>query len=150
MNCRFCFRQNFSYHEIDPTFENEIELIKKNKDLTEVILSGGDPLILKNEILENLLNNLSNIPHIKRIRIHTRLLTAFPSRVDKPFLKILSNIKKQIIFVLHVNHPNELDEKNFLAIKKIQKLNIPFLSQSVLLKDINDNTKTLFDLYETL
>lgn len=150
MNCRFCFRRNLKYKIIDSNFNKELSLIKKRENLSEIILSGGDPLLLNLLDLENLLKNLDSINHIKRIRFHTRLLTAFPEMIDEKFLQILSKIKKQIIFVLHVNHLNELDDAIFQAIEKIQKLNIPFLSQTVLLKKVNDSTDTLLNLFEAL
>ena len=150
MNCRFCFRQNFKYRVKDKTFKEEFRFLKSKNDISELILSGGDPLILENSILRTLINNLDKIPHIKRIRFHTRLLTALPERIDEELITILQNCNKQIIFALHVNHPNELDEDIFNAISKLQSLNIPFLTQTVLLKGVNDNSNIFLNLFETL
>lgn len=150
MNCRFCFRQNLKYCIGDYFFKKEIEDIAEDQNISEVILSGGDPLTLDNLALNNLLQSLEKIPHVKRIRFHTRLLTALPERVDRGLIDLLRENSKQIIFVLHVNHPLELDEDVFLSIKKMQALNIPFLSQTVLLKNINDSPKILLELFEAL
>jgi EF-P beta-lysylation protein EpmB len=150
MHCRFCFRKNFNYHLKDSLFKNELALLQKKKEISELILSGGDPLMMENEDLNLLMEKIEKMAHLKRVRFHTRMLIAFPERVDEFLLKIFKNFKKQIIFVLHVNHPQELDEEVFSSIRKLQLLNIPFLSQSVLLKKINNDPNILLRLFELL
>jgi EF-P beta-lysylation protein EpmB len=150
MNCRFCFRKNFSKLQCSPCFKEELSWIKKNTDIREVILSGGDPLFLSNKNLENLFIELDKIEHIKRIRLHTRFIIGIPERIDKSLLKILSASNKQIYFVIHCNHPKELDEDIFNVLKKIHSLGIPVLSQSTLLKKINDHTDVLENLFTLL
>ncbi len=150
MHCRYCFRKNFSYEVSRKDFLPELAVIEKDASLHEIILSGGDPLSLGNEELKKLLESLDKIPHIKRIRFHTRFPIGIPERIDEPFLKILEEMTKQIIFVIHSNHPKELDSTIFSSLKKIQKLGIPILNQSVLLKGINDSLDTLKELFETL
>ncbi len=150
MHCRYCFRKNFSYEVDRKDFQPEISLIEKDTSLREIILSGGDPLSLSNAQLKNLLESLGNISHIKRIRFHTRFPIGIPERIDEEFLSILDSFAKQIHFVIHTNHPKELDSTIFCALKKIQKLGIPVLNQSVLLKGINDCVFTLKELFETL
>ncbi len=147
MNCRFCFRKNFDYETEEKSFEKEIELIKQDPSLKEIILSGGDPLSLSNEKLGEFINA---IPHIKKIRFHTRFPIGIPERIDEGFLEILKNAKSQIIFVIHCNHANELDNDIFLSLKKIQCLGIPILNQSVLLKGVNDTVLALKELSESL
>lgn len=145
MNCRFCFRKSSSQ------FNNEtIELIKEDKSLAEIILSGGDPLSLSNKKLHLLFQQLKQIKHLKRIRIHTRFIIGFPERINKGLLKIFKDTDKQIYIVIHVNHPKELDEEIFKALGKVQKLKIPILTQSVLLKGVNDSIKVLKELFELL
>lgn len=145
MNCRFCFRKFFDKkNKLD--FKEEINLIKNDFSLEEIILSGGDPLALSNAILENLLKNLDEISHIKRIRFHTRFLLGYPERINSRFIKILKKISKNIIFVFHINHPNELDKNIFSSIKKLKKINCLLLNQSVLLKDVNDSFEILNNL----
>jgi EF-P beta-lysylation protein EpmB len=145
MNCRFCFRK-FFYKNNRTDLTNELNFIKKDTSIEEIILSGGDPLSLNDAALEDLLTKLDEIPHIKRIRFHTRFIIAYPKRISSQFLKILKKIKKPIIFVLHTNHPKELDTKVIRAIKKLKKINCLLLNQSVLLKGVNDSFKILNSL----
>lgn len=150
MHCRFCFRQNFPYETAVTLFEKEIEFLQKDASIEEVILSGGDPLSLSDQTLSSLFGALEKIPHIKRVRFHTRFPIGIPERIDESFLALLENCKKQIFFVIHCNHPLELDEDVQNCLKKIQKLGIPVLSQSVLLKGVNDQEEVLFELCQKL
>jgi EF-P beta-lysylation protein EpmB len=147
MHCRYCFRQNFSYETETEGFFQELELIRNNQELHEVILSGGDPLSLKNSSLIPLLSELNKIPHLKYIRFHTRTLIADPTRIDETLLKALSELKKRVVFVVHVNHPKELGEDLKACFDHLQKIGIQLLSQSVLLKGINDDLLTLQKLF---
>lgn len=150
MHCRYCFRQHFDYETQDKTFREEIELIKQDSSIHEVILSGGDPLSLSDEILENLLLQIDEIDHIKRIRFHTRFPIGIPERIDTKFLSVIKNIRKQIWFVIHINHARELDVDILNSFKELQRLGCVLLSQSVLLKGINDDVETLKQLCEQL
>ncbi len=150
MHCRFCFRQNYDYDSSYRTFEKEIDLIQNDPSLHEVILSGGDPLSLSDRELESLLERLDAIDHIKIIRFHTRFPIGIPERISVEFLEILKKISKQIVMILHINHPNELDDELFMKVKEIQKLGILVLSQTVFLKDVNDSVKTLKELLFSL
>ncbi|MBN1914747.1 MAG: KamA family radical SAM protein [Parachlamydiales bacterium] len=142
MHCRFCFRKNqpkISTHN----FDKELQRIEENRSLSEIILSGGDPLMLPDTIFQQLLQNLDNIPHITRIRIHTRMPLAHPERISAQFLKILTKSQKQLIVVLHTNHAQELDEAIFSSMHAIASLGIPIFSQSVLLRGVNDTVEDL-------
>lgn len=150
MHCRYCFRKNFDYEVHRKDFSLELDLIAKDPSLKEIILSGGDPLSLSDETLENLLTSLDLIPHLQRIRFHSRFPIGIPERISDPFLQILSKISKQIYFVVHTNHPKELDFDILNSLKKIQKLGIPVLNQAVLLKGVNDSTSILKELFENL
>lgn len=150
MNCRFCFRQNFEYETLRKTYDDELELIAADESVHEVILSGGDPLSLSNHVLKELFHQLDNIPHVKRIRFHTRFPVGIPERIDEGFLSLLKNQSKQIWFVVHINHPNELDDDVLLHLKAVQCLGIPVLTQTVLLKDVNDDCATLKYMFEEL
>ena len=150
MHCRFCFRQNFPYETENKGFEKEIAYLEKDPSITEVILSGGDPLSLSDASLSSLFAAFEKIPHIKRIRFHTRFPLGIPERIDDSFLEILSSASAQIFFVIHCNHPKELDQDVILHLRKILKLGIPVLNQSVLLKGVNDEEKVLLELSETL
>lgn len=150
MHCRYCFRQNFPYETAEKGFEEELKAIREDESLSEIILSGGDPLSLSDAALGSLLNDLDAIPHLKRIRFHTRFPIGIPERIDAPFLSQLRSLRKQLFFVIHCNHPRELDGDTFSALKKIQLLGIPVLNQSVLLKGVNDSEETLLALSEAL
>ena len=150
MHCRFCFRQHFPYETTLSGFEEEIAYLEKTKSLSEVILSGGDPLSLSTETLEQLFDAFQKISHLHRIRFHTRFPLGIPERIDAPFLNLLASCKQQIVFIIHCNHPIELDEDVTRALKKIHKQGIPILNQSVLLKGVNDEEKTLLKLSEAL
>jgi len=150
MHCRYCFRKNFSYKQEDHTFQKEIEYIKQNNSIKEVILSGGDPLSLEQSLLEKLVEALDKLQHVKRLRFHTRFPIGIPERIDEKFIAMLERIRMQVWFVIHCNHPKELDADIFVALKKVQKLGIPVLNQSVLLKGVNDDEKILIDLYQKM
>ena len=149
MNCRFCFRKNFEYKK-DENFEEELKKISQDQTIKEIILSGGDPLFLSNKVLEDLMNKLDQIKHLKRIRFHTRSIIAYPERIDEKILEILKKSQKQIVFVFHINHPIEIDRDVEKAISKLHKQHFLLFSQSVLLKGINDSFDTLKELFEKL
>jgi EF-P beta-lysylation protein EpmB len=150
MHCRYCFRQNFPYETEEKKFTADIAYIANDPTLSEVILSGGDPLSLSDGELAALFHSLDSIPHLKRIRFHTRFPIGIPERIDSSFLDLLSSSSKQIFFIVHINHPRELDGDVMAALKKIQCLGIPVLNQSVLLKGVNDDERTLLSLSEVL
>lgn len=150
MHCRYCFRQNYPYETPAHEFEKELELIKVDSSIEEVILSGGDPLSLSNRSLAQFLAALEAILHVQRVRFHTRFPIGIPERIDEEFLQILSGLRFQFWFVVHINHPNELDEDIFFALRNLQKLGIPVLNQAVLLKGVNDSEEVLFELYKKL
>ena len=151
MNCRFCFRQNYPYEkQSSKTFEEEINQIKKDPTTFEVILSGGDPLSLSNEVLKNIFFELEQIKHVKMIRFHSRFLIGIPERVDSGFLEILDTTSKQVVFTTHINHPTEIDDDVTNALKSIQKKGVTLLNHSVLLKGVNDFEDTLIKLSQKL
>lgn len=150
MHCRFCFRQHFPYETTKTQFETELLYIQNNPSVTEVILSGGDPLSLSDETLGILLQELNKIPHVRRVRFHSRFLIGIPERVDDSFLRTLSEFQKEIIFVLHANHPKEIDADVQSALKKMKEHNVLLLNQSVLLKHVNDRPDLLIALSEKL
>ena len=150
MNCRFCFRQNFPYETETPGFEKEIAHLSKDPSISEVILSGGDPLSLSDAALSSLLASLDSFPHVRRVRFHSRFPIGIPERIDDSFLSVLSASAKQLFFVVHCNHPRELDSDVIASLRKIASIGIPVLNQSVLLKGVNDNPEILLSLSETL
>jgi EF-P beta-lysylation protein EpmB len=150
MHCRFCFRQNYPYETLESSFDQELKMIEADSSLKEVILSGGDPLSLSDETLTLLFHRLNAIPHVRRVRIHTRFPLGIPERIDKGFLNALKSLNKQLWFLIHSNHPAEFDQDVWSSLKSISKLGVPILNQSVLLRDINDNVETLKTLCEQL
>jgi len=150
MHCRFCFRRHFPYEANHKQIDKELEIITNDPSIKEVILSGGDPLSLGNEALKNLLDALERIPHVKRVRFHTRFPIGIPERLEPELLKILDHRKYQIWMVIHCNHASELDDDIALALKNVLKLGIPVLNQSVLLKGVNDSVDALTTLCERL
>lgn len=150
MHCRYCFRRNFPYETAVPDFEKECALVRSDESIEEVILSGGDPLSLPDRVLSGLFETLNAIEHLQRIRIHTRFPIGIPERINEPLLQIFEKSKKQLFFVLHANHPLEFDDDVWQHISHIQKLGIPVLNQSVLLKGINDAIETHTALLEAL
>lgn len=147
MHCRYCFRQHFDYQTSDLLFKEELDEIAKEPSLSEILLSGGDPLSLSDSQLEPLLGALDQIPHVKRIRFHTRFPMGIPERIDERFLHMLASCKKQILFIIHCNHAREFDQDILQKLKKVQQLGIPVLSQSVLLKNVNDSVEVLQNLF---
>lgn len=150
MHCRYCFRQNFDYDVEDKSFSEEIECIKNDSTIKEVILSGGDPLSLPESLLEPLLMKISAIPHINRIRFHSRFPIGIPERIDARFLDLIEKIPQQIWFIIHSNHPRELDEEILSRMQELQKRKVVVGNQAVLLKGVNDHVDVLQELCETL
>ncbi|WP_343152786.1 EF-P beta-lysylation protein EpmB [Buchnera aphidicola] len=153
INCRYCFRKFFPYESNSGNKKNwtlSLEYIKKNKNLKEIILSGGDPLMAKDEEINWLLKKIQKIKHIKRIRIHTRLPIVIPSRITNRLCSILQSIKIKVLFVTHINHAQEIDNEVKESMKLLKKTGVFLLNQTVLLRGINDNTTSLLKLSNKL
>ncbi len=153
INCRYCFRRNFPYADLQLGKQQEqtvIQSIQNDTSITEVILSGGDPLLLSDARLTRLIEQLNTIAHVKRIRIHSRLPIVLPARITSELIGTLTKSPKQIIMVVHCNHANELNERVITACQQLNKHGITLLNQSVLLKGVNDNATVLSELSERL
>jgi KamA family protein len=118
--------------------------------LTEVILSGGDPLNLSDARLSGLVDELQAIPHLKRLRIHTRLPIVLPQRIDDRLITWLTGCRLRTVVVIHANHPQEFDDEVGQALARLADSGALLLNQSVLLRGINDDVDTLADLSEQL
>ncbi|HWL09693.1 MAG TPA: KamA family radical SAM protein, partial [Planctomicrobium sp.] len=142
IHCRYCFRRHFPYQE-EPHSADQwkpaIDAIRNDDSLTEIILSGGDPLILSDRRLNQLIGQLDAIPHLRRLRIHSRLPIVLPERVTDELVQLLTSCRLQTIFVVHSNHAQELTGDCADALKKLRCAGIPVLNQAVLLKGVNDN-----------
>ncbi|MGC7589638.1 EF-P beta-lysylation protein EpmB [Bisgaard Taxon 46] len=153
VNCRYCFRRHFPYADNKgnkTNWQKALDYIASRPEIEEVIFSGGDPLMAKDHELDWLIKNLENIPHLQRLRIHTRLPVVIPQRITPELCKILSESRFQTVLVTHINHPNEIDETLSSAIFKLKQAGVVLLNQAVLLKDINDDAQILKQLSDKL
>ncbi len=153
IHCRYCFRRHFPYEENQPphnTWTLALKYISEHEEINEIILSGGDPLTLNDKSLASLIEKISLIPHIKRLRFHSRIPIILPDRITTEFIKLFDQSRLQIIMVTHANHANEIDEKTKILAQLLRQANIHLLNQTVLLKDINDHAETLTNLSNVL
>ncbi len=153
INCRFCFRRHFPYSDNNPGqqgWQQAMTYIQQHPKIQEVILSGGDPLLASDQVLERLFASLEAIEHVKTIRIHTRVPIVLPERIHPNFVKLLTARRFRVVVVLHCNHPQELDEAVRRACKRMQKRGCLLLNQTVLLKGINDQSAILSALSQSL
>jgi EF-P beta-lysylation protein EpmB len=153
VNCRYCFRRHFPYDENAPSraqWDRTLAQLNDDTSIREAILSGGDPLAASDRQLAWLVQRLEAIPHLKRLRIHTRLPVVIPDRIDTALLHWLSATRLQKVVVLHINHANEIDEAVVNACRKLRDAGVTLLNQSVLLRGVNDEVDALGRLSERL
>ena len=153
IHCRYCFRRHFPYSDNNPGREGwgrVIDYLKAAPEITEVIFSGGDPLTAPDTLLGGLAESLATIPHIKTLRIHSRLPIVLPERIDEAFLGWFTQTRLQPVMVVHTNHPQEIDSTVEQALSRMHQVGITLLNQSVLLKGINDNATILAALSQKL
>jgi len=153
IHCRYCFRRHYPYQAGSAHGQQinaALAYIGQHEDLSEVILSGGDPLSLSDEQLHRLVNQIEKIRHITTIRIHTRLPVVLPQRMTTKLLELLSNSRLNPVMVIHCNHPNELSVKVLQALSRARSTGLTILNQSVLLNGVNDNPATLMQLSQKL
>ena len=153
VNCRYCFRRHFPYAEelaAAHAWREAIDCLANDTSIREVILSGGDPLVLSTRKLTDLTDALRGVPHVIRLRIHSRLPVVLPERIDDAFCAWLSALPLQRVLVLHANHPNELDTGVAAACARLREAGATLLNQSVLLRGINDDADALTELSERL
>lgn len=153
IHCRYCFRRNFPYGELQLSrhkLQQAINYIAQHNEISEVILSGGDPLLLSDDRLGELIDALTGILHVKRIRVHSRLPIVLPSRITDGLLQRFSISGKQLIMVLHANHAQELSHAVANACQKLKQAGFTLLNQSVLLRGVNDDADSLCTLSERL
>ena len=143
--CRFCFRKRLVGRPVetdDERFTEAFAYLREHPEIHDVILSGGDPLILDDERLDNLLGRLRQIPSVKVVRIHTRILTALPERITARLCALLA--RHEVMYVnCHVNHPAELTPEALAAARRLRRAGIALGSQTVLLKGVNDDLETM-------
>ena len=131
-------------------WEPAFERITADDSLQEVILSGGDPLMLSDQRLGELMRRLDDVPHLKRLRIHTRMPIVLPDRVTAAFLNILASTRLTSVVVVHANHPRELVDDCADALRRLAAGDLMLLNQAVLLRGVNDSVDVLSELSERL
>lgn len=151
MHCRYCFRRHYPYEkEKKENWSKELAQLAADPSICEVILSGGDPFSLSDRALIELFSALDAIPHLKRLRFHTRFLIGIPERVTSTLCAALRSMRLQVWCVVHCNHPRELDSDVEHALKQLRHEGVFLLNQSVLLRGVNDSVDVLHALSERL
>ena len=153
VNCRYCFRRSFPYQDNKlgmSEWQQALTYINKNKTITEVIFSGGDPLSISDTQLLWLTEEIAKIPHVQRLRVHTRLPVVIPDRITEDCLLWLTSTRLLTSLVIHSNHPKELDDTVGAALKNLSEAGVILLNQTVLLAGVNDSINILQELSERL
>lgn len=153
VHCRYCFRRHFPYPDTRAPADDwhtPLTTLADDPSVQEAILSGGDPLSLSDRRLARLVAGLDAIPHLRRLRIHTRQPVVLPMRVDADLMRWLSGSRLQKVVVVHVNHPAEIDDEVVAALGRLRECGATLLNQSVLLRGVNDSTEVLAGLSERL
>ncbi|MBD3670816.1 MAG: EF-P beta-lysylation protein EpmB [Gammaproteobacteria bacterium] len=153
IHCRYCFRRHYPYQQdslLGQQWQQTLSYLESNTDVEEVILSGGDPLSLSDDRLSRIISDLDAIPHLKRLRIHSRQPIVLPQRVTSALLARFEQIRMQAIMVVHVNHAREIDVEVSTALRHLNQAGCVLLNQSVLLAGVNDTVESLVDLSRRL
>ncbi len=153
IHCRYCFRRHFPYqqsHASKNQWQATTDYIQQHTEIEEVILSGGDPLVLSDDKLASLLQPLEKIPHLQRIRIHTRLPIVLPQRITLALCQLLQKLTLPVVMVIHSNHANEIDHDVIQACLMLHQHQILLLNQAVLLKNINNTIEAQVNLSHAL
>lgn len=152
VHCRYCFRREFDYSEDglhDGRLQVALDWVASNPEISEVILSGGDPLMLNDRRLGRLTDAICEIDHVRRIRIHSRVPIALPARIDAGLARWLEGIDRPVVVVVHANHAREFDADVFAAMTRLREKTSAVFNQAVLLAGVNDSPEALADLMET-
>ncbi|TNE81919.1 MAG: EF-P beta-lysylation protein EpmB [Gammaproteobacteria bacterium] len=153
INCRYCFRRHFPYGDNKPgrgEWQQALDYIAADTSISEVIFSGGDPLAASDRQLQWLVEQLQQIPHLQRLRIHSRLPVVIPDRVTDHLLHWLGDNRFLTSLVIHSNHANELDMAVQQALQRLREAGVTLLNQAVLLAGVNDRAEVLCHLSERL
>ncbi|MEE4273171.1 MAG: EF-P beta-lysylation protein EpmB [Thermoanaerobaculales bacterium] len=153
VHCRYCFRRHFPYdgaRSDHRRWESALAAVAADETVEELILSGGDPLMLGDGALAALAAGVSEIPHLRRLRVHTRMPVVLPERVDEIFVDWIEALTLPVIVVIHANHPNEIDGDVRRAVAALRAAGATLLNQSVLLAGVNDDAGALAELSKGL
>lgn len=152
--CRFCFRREMVGPGGDTMsaadLEAAFEYIRNDKNVWEVILTGGDPLVLSPQKIAAILDELDTIEHVHVVRFHTRLPVAAPDRITDALVGVLSSRRVTVYVAVHTNHARELSAEAVAACGRLTRAGVPLVGQSVLLKGVNDTTEALTDLFRAM
>ncbi|MFM9962662.1 MAG: EF-P beta-lysylation protein EpmB [Planctomycetaceae bacterium] len=153
VHCRYCFRRHYPYSQ-EPKrlddWEPAFKALEQDESIHEVLLSGGDPLMLTDERLIAVVRRLEHIPHLRRLRWHTRLPIVLPNRITGEWLNLLTSSRLTPVVVVHANHPNELVGDCAAALRQLTQAGVLTLNQAVLLRGVNDSADVLVALSERL
>lgn len=153
INCRYCFRRHFPYQDNAANRQDMLDnlhYVAQRTEINEVILSGGDPLMAKDDYLAWLTAQIADIPHVTRLRIHTRLPIVIPQRVTKDMLNWLTSTRLHPVVVLHCNHAQEISPEVKQVLMKMKAAGVTLLNQAVLLAGVNDHADAIVELNEAL
>lgn len=153
VHCRYCFRRHFPYADAPggiEAWQPALREIERDPSIEEILLSGGDPLTRTDAWLAQLVSQLEAIPHVRRLRIHTRLPIVIPDRVTEELLGWMTGCRLPIVVVVHANHPQELSDDCVAALQRLKKSCSLLLNQSVLLRGVNDDARVLAELSKRL
>lgn len=153
IHCRYCFRRAYPYSSAPKSpaaWQPAIDRLAADHSIDEAILSGGDPLTLPDLQLADLVERLERVPHLRRLRIHSRLPVVIPQRVTDELLAWLTGSRLTPIVVIHANHPAEIDAATAGAVGRLVDAGVPVLNQAVLLRGVNDDAGTLVELSRRL
>ena len=153
VHCRYCFRRHFPYadqHAGQQQWSAALDYIRAHQDIREVILSGGDPLVLSDQRLHELFDALQQIPHLQRLRIHSRLPVVLPDRITGALLEMLATSRLQCCLVIHANHANEIGTDDEPRYAELRRAGVTLLNQAVLLRAVNDRPDVQIELSERL
>lgn len=146
IHCRYCFRRHFPYGDEAAAangWADALDYLRSDSSIDEVLLSGGDPFSLSTAKLADLTDALRDIPHLRRLRIHTRLPVVLPERIDTALLDWLGALPWPVVLVIHANHANELDDSVAAALAALARRGVRLYNQAVLLRGVNDDADTL-------
>ncbi|AIW15261.1 EF-P beta-lysylation protein EpmB [Vibrio tubiashii] len=153
INCRYCFRRHFPYDEnkgSKSAWQQSLEYVAQHPEINEIILSGGDPLMAKDEELLWLIDHIADIKHIKRLRIHSRLPVVIPERITQALIQMLNETRLQVVLVTHINHAQEINQELRDRLSHLKQAGVTLLNQGVMLKGVNDSIESQVDLSNAL
>ncbi len=153
IHCRYCFRRHFPYAEETAAagaWADALAYLAQDASIEEVLLSGGDPLSLATPKLAEFTRGLAALPHVRRLRLHTRLPIVLPERIDAELLDWLRGLPQRVVVVVHANHARELDASTAAAFAALREAGATLLNQAVLLRGVNDDADALAELSGTL